>query len=129
MRQRVAPGDIWALLGNLPPGTPTDLYAQLVELIQSGGRRAFLDTSDESLRLGCAARPYAIKLNLEEAVTVLGRSMRHRGGHGGRQWHLHQEKRYANSPNGECEAIRLCRHSTMWYDVPRGSSRRAEEQG
>ena len=72
---RVASGDIWALSGNLPPGAPPDLYAQLVELIQSGGGRAFLDTSGEALRLGCAARPYAVKPNLEEAATILGRRL------------------------------------------------------
>jgi fructose-1-phosphate kinase PfkB-like protein len=45
-RTRLAPGDTWILSGSLPPGAPEGLYAELVTLIQSGGARALLDTSD-----------------------------------------------------------------------------------
>jgi 1-phosphofructokinase family hexose kinase len=71
-RTRLTAGDTWILSGSLPPGAPADFYAQLVELIQAHGARALLDTSGEPLRLGCAARPYLIKPNADEAQALVG---------------------------------------------------------
>jgi 1-phosphofructokinase family hexose kinase len=71
-RARLTAGDTWILSGSLPPGAPADFYAQLVELIQAHGARALLDTSGEPLRLGCAARPYLIKPNADEAQALVG---------------------------------------------------------
>ncbi len=65
--------DLWVFSGSLPPGAPIDLYAQLIATVHGLGARAFLDSSGEALRLGLAARPYAIKPNSEEAGEVLGR--------------------------------------------------------
>jgi len=72
VREKVGRGDTWILSGSLPPGAPSDLYAQLVELIQAGGARALLDTSGEPLRLGCAAGPYLVKPNADEAHEITG---------------------------------------------------------
>jgi 1-phosphofructokinase family hexose kinase len=71
-RARLTPGDIWILSGRLPPGAPTGFFAQLVELIQARGARALLDTSGQPLRLGCAARPYLVKPNADEAQALSG---------------------------------------------------------
>jgi 1-phosphofructokinase family hexose kinase len=71
-RACLAAGDTWILSGSLPPGTADDFYAQLVELIQSRGAQALLDTSGEPLRLGCAARPYLVKPNADEAQALTG---------------------------------------------------------
>ena len=71
-RARLAAGDTWILSGSLPPGAPADFFAQLVELIQSHGARALLDTSGEPLRLGCGARPYLVKPNADEAQALTG---------------------------------------------------------
>ena len=68
----LAAGDTWILSGSLPPGAPDDFYAQLVDLIQSRGAQALLDTSGEPLRLGCAARPYLVKPNADEAQALTG---------------------------------------------------------
>ena len=68
-----APGDLWALCGSLPPGAPADFYADLVTAVQARGAAAILDTSEEALRLGLAARPLGIKPNSEEAAQALGR--------------------------------------------------------
>jgi len=68
-------GDLWTFSGSLPPGAPADLYARLVGLVQARGGRAFLDTSGEALREGQAARPYALKVNTEEAGALLGREV------------------------------------------------------
>jgi len=71
-RARLSPGDTWILSGSLPPNAPAGFYAELVELIQSAGARALLDTSGEPLRLGCAARPFLVKPNADEAQALTG---------------------------------------------------------
>jgi 1-phosphofructokinase family hexose kinase len=76
VRARLRPGDLWVLAGNLPPGAPPDVYAQLVTLIQEGGARALLDTSKEPLKLGCAAGPWLIKPNAAEAEELTGQQIR-----------------------------------------------------
>jgi 1-phosphofructokinase family hexose kinase len=72
VRARIQPGDVWVLSGSLPPGLPTDFYAQLVSLVQDGGARALLDASGEPLRLGCAAGPCLVKPNALEAEELAG---------------------------------------------------------
>ena len=71
-RARLATGDTWILSGSLPLGAPPSFFAQLVELIQAYGARALLDTSGEPLRLGCAAQPYLVKPNADEAQALTG---------------------------------------------------------
>jgi 1-phosphofructokinase family hexose kinase len=75
VRQQVQPGDIWVLSGSLPPGVPSDIYAQLIRLLRAGGARPLLDTSGDPLRLGCADHPYLVKPNLPEAGQVMGREL------------------------------------------------------
>ncbi len=72
IRQRVQPGDLWVLAGSLPPGLPASFYAEVIDLVQGCGARAFLDTSGEPLRLGCAARPALVKPNVAEAQEITG---------------------------------------------------------
>jgi 1-phosphofructokinase family hexose kinase len=72
VRDLASPGDLWAFSGSLPPGAPPDTYARLVTFVQRAGARAFLDTSEEALREGLKARPYASKPNSEEAAQALG---------------------------------------------------------
>ena len=76
VRERVRPDDVWALSGSLPLGVPSDFYAQVITLVQAAGARAFLDTSGEPLRLGCAAQPYLVKPNTLEAEEITGREIR-----------------------------------------------------
>ncbi|MCU0520610.1 MAG: 1-phosphofructokinase [Anaerolineae bacterium] len=66
------PGDLWALCGSLPPGLPTDFYAQLIGVLHERGAKVLLDTSGEPLRLGIGAQPYAVKPNLPEVAAWLG---------------------------------------------------------
>jgi 1-phosphofructokinase family hexose kinase len=72
LQSRVRPGDTWIFSGSLPPGAPADFYAQLIGLAQAGGARALLDASGEPLRLGCAAGPYLVKPNADEAQEITG---------------------------------------------------------
>jgi len=66
------PGDFWAFCGSLPPGVPLDLYARLIERVQEKKGLAFLDTSGPALRAGVTAKPFALKVNTEEASELLG---------------------------------------------------------
>ncbi|MCX7795276.1 MAG: 1-phosphofructokinase family hexose kinase [bacterium] len=58
--------------GRLLPGAPTDLYAGLVDLIQSKGGRVILDTSGDFLKEGIKAKPFAVKPNRAEVEKMLG---------------------------------------------------------
>lgn len=73
--QNLYAGDLWAFCGSLPPGAPPGTYARLIELVQNGGAHAFLDTSGAPLRAGFTVRPFALKVNTEEAGELLGRSL------------------------------------------------------
>jgi 1-phosphofructokinase len=66
------PGDLWAFCGSLPPGASPDLYARLIERVQGKKALAFLDASGNALRCGVTARPFALKVNTEEASELLG---------------------------------------------------------
>jgi 1-phosphofructokinase family hexose kinase len=69
------PGDWWVLAGSLPPGVPESYYARIVSILNRYGAQAILDTSGESLRLGCAEKPYLVKPNAEEAHALTGLSV------------------------------------------------------
>ena len=68
-------GDWWVLAGSLPPGIATDIYARVVSVLNKHGANAILDTSGESLKLGCAEKPYLVKPNAEEAHVLTGLPM------------------------------------------------------
>lgn len=61
------PGDWWVPAGSLPPGVSDDFYARIVAVLNAHGSLTLLDTTGESLRLGCAQKPYLVKPNAEEA--------------------------------------------------------------
>jgi 1-phosphofructokinase family hexose kinase len=69
------PGDWWVLAGSLPPGIGNDFYARIVSVLNKHEAHAILDTSGESLKLGCAEKPYLVKPNAEEAQVLTGLSM------------------------------------------------------
>jgi 1-phosphofructokinase family hexose kinase len=66
------PGDWWVLAGSLPPGVGDDFYARIVAVLNRHQAKAVLDTTGESLRLGCAERPFLVKPNVEEAAALTG---------------------------------------------------------
>jgi 1-phosphofructokinase family hexose kinase len=65
-------GEWWVLAGSLPPGIADDFYARVLKVLNKHEARAILDTSGESLRLGCAEKPYLVKPNIEEAHALTG---------------------------------------------------------
>ncbi len=75
VRERVRPRDLWVLSGSLPPGVSPAIYAQLIDIIHAGGAKAFLDTSGDPLRLGCAAHPFLVKPNVSETEEMMGRAI------------------------------------------------------
>jgi 1-phosphofructokinase len=75
IEQMARPGSLWALCGSLPPGAPSDLYARLIQQVQTSGGYAFLDSSGPAFQAGLAAHPFAIKPNSEEAAEFLQRPL------------------------------------------------------
>lgn len=67
VRRNAKPDDWWVLSGSLPPGVPVTIYATLINIIEGAGASVMLDTSGETLRIGCEAEPTIIKPNMEEA--------------------------------------------------------------
>ena len=63
------------LSGSMPPGVPTDFYAQLIELAHKAGVPAFLDSSKEALLQGVAAKPFLIKPNETEVAVLAQREL------------------------------------------------------
>ena len=63
----------WLVIsGSVPPGTPPDFYATLVEIARSQGVKVALDASGVALRKGIKACPDLIKPNEVEAAELLG---------------------------------------------------------
>lgn len=62
--------NIVCLSGSLPPGAPLDLYAQLTEAAHVRGCRVLLDSSNEPLLRGTAAKPDLVKPNRDEAAAI-----------------------------------------------------------
>ena len=65
-------GDWWVLAGSLPPGVPDSFYARIIEIINEHQAISVLDTTGESLRLACEAKPFLIKPNAEETQKLTG---------------------------------------------------------
>jgi len=61
-----AAGDWWVLAGSLPPGVPDSFYAQIITTLNEHQAISILDTTGESLGLGCEAKPFLVKPNAEE---------------------------------------------------------------
>ncbi|NJM09153.1 1-phosphofructokinase family hexose kinase [Candidatus Gracilibacteria bacterium] len=64
-----------ALCGSLPQGVAPERYGELVQLVQSQGFLAIVDTSGAALHAAFAARPWAIKVNARELGELLGRDI------------------------------------------------------
>ncbi|WP_343230840.1 1-phosphofructokinase family hexose kinase [Yinghuangia seranimata] len=63
-----------ALCGSLPPGVPTDAYADLVRRARDAGVPVLLDTSGPALHAGLAAGPDLVKPNADELREATGES-------------------------------------------------------
>ena len=69
-----AMGAEWlAASGSLPPGTPPDFYAHLIELLTASTCRIAIDSSGDPLLRALPWRPDVIKPNREELAEAAGR--------------------------------------------------------
>ena len=59
------------LSGSLPPGVPSDFYADVIEIAKEAGVLTFLDSSGEALRSGVEAGPFFVKPNETEVKSLL----------------------------------------------------------
>ncbi|WP_168581358.1 1-phosphofructokinase [Gephyromycinifex aptenodytis] len=76
LRQGLAQGPAWvAGCGSLPPGMPTDFYAQLVHLAHRAGVQVAIDASAEALAQAVNAGPDLIKPNRRELGELVGRDL------------------------------------------------------
>lgn len=69
------PGTQVAMSGSLPPGAPSDLYAELIRLAHVYDCRTLLDTSGDALRNALGAAPDFVKPNRYEASDFAGYSI------------------------------------------------------
>jgi 1-phosphofructokinase len=65
-----------AISGSLPPGCPEGGLARLIAAAGAGGRPVWVDTSGAALEDAIAVAPFGIKINAEEAASLLRRPMR-----------------------------------------------------
>ena len=68
-------GEWWVLAGSMPPGVADDFYARVVNVLNKHDALAILDTTGESLRIGCGEKPFLVKPNAEEAHVLTGLPM------------------------------------------------------
>src|SRR5579871_6472642 len=62
----------WLMLcGSLPPGVPTDFYAQIIARAKKRGVKTLLDTDGEPLSRGVEAGPTVVTPNQQEAERLL----------------------------------------------------------
>ncbi len=66
--------------GSLPPGSPADGYARIVDEARRAGVRVALDAAEQHLANALGARPDVVKVNRVEAAELVGRSTQTRGG-------------------------------------------------
>lgn len=60
-----------ALCGSLPPGVPSDFYADMIEKAKERGVKTLLDTDGEALARGIEAGPTIVTPNQQEAERLL----------------------------------------------------------
>lgn len=71
--QQRAAEDIIVFSGNPPPGSPTDVYARLIEIAKKQGLFTVLDTNGAYLKAGLAAKPDLVKPNADELRELVGK--------------------------------------------------------
>lgn len=67
--------DLVVASGSLPPGVPSDFYAQLSRRVRARGSRLVLDTSGAPLKAALDAGVYMVKPNLRELSELCGRPL------------------------------------------------------
>jgi 1-phosphofructokinase len=75
VRTAVESADWLVASGSLPPGTPAEVYADLIRLLSGTGTNIAVDTSGPALEAVLAAGPTLVKPNRDELAEVTGRRL------------------------------------------------------
>jgi 6-phosphofructokinase 2 len=73
VEEDLEPGDVLVASGSLPPGSPTDTYAQIVRRARARGARVVLDTSQPALGPALDEPLLLVKPSRRELGELLGR--------------------------------------------------------
>jgi tagatose 6-phosphate kinase len=65
-------GAVVVLAGSLPPGAPANAYRRLAAQTAAAGARAVVDIGGDPFAAALQASPWLVKVNLEEAASILG---------------------------------------------------------
>jgi len=63
-------GDYLVLSGSLPENLPADTWGDFIRLARERGALAVLDSSRDALEAGLEARPFFLKVNLDEFIDI-----------------------------------------------------------
>ncbi len=69
-------GDIVAISGSMPKGSPQDTYYKWTKAFREKGAKVILDADGALLKAGLAASPYLIKPNNHELSMLVGRELK-----------------------------------------------------
>lgn len=69
------PGEIVIFGGSLPPGLPTETYAELMVRLHDRGVRCIIDSEGSALAAAIEANPVLVKTNVDVAEELLGRRL------------------------------------------------------
>ncbi|QYH34768.1 1-phosphofructokinase family hexose kinase [Salinibacterium sp. M195] len=75
LEEAIVPGGYVVASGSLPPGVPTDFYAQVARLAHKHDARSIVDTSGEALAAALAEGVYLVKPSLRELSELVGRAL------------------------------------------------------
>lgn len=66
--------DVITMSGSWPKGSPSQGYAELIQIAKKSSKSVFLDATGEPFRNGLKEKPYAIHLNYNECKSLTGLS-------------------------------------------------------
>jgi 1-phosphofructokinase family hexose kinase len=74
IRADLARDDLLVVAGSLPDSVPAGVVREIIEAGRAAGARTLVDIHSEALRVALASRPWMLKCNRHELLTLLGAS-------------------------------------------------------
>ncbi len=71
----VQPVESVCICGSLPSGSPSEAFVNLLQSLHKTGKDVWVDTSGDSLRTALTVKDIGVKVNDEEAGTILGKNI------------------------------------------------------
>ena len=72
LRRELPAASLLVLSGSLPAGMPQDLYFSAIEVARRHGVKVIIDAHSEPMEAALGARPWMVKVNLEEFGGLMG---------------------------------------------------------